>query len=346
MGDELKDFTPEELEILGEKEPEPEKSEAESKDKGESKEPVKTEQAAEVKPESAPGKVEEKADKVEPEEKVDKVQQRIDRLTKEREEEKRKFDLFKRLGPDEYYRLYPAEKPEDFKPAPVKPTGALPKELSDIRLIKIEGGEHDGKTFGDIFDKDPRAAYQLDPYFARQLDDYNRDTKTRKETEFKKLVEAEQKRVDDLSIIVAKELSKDLYKTDDPEKLPEAQQKEIIDKTNAKIEEIIAWMQKTGRGHYNIDDAYELMNKDKKIASVRKDAAKNTLEKLDPSVRTISSGGDAEDVKASPYARYMSMTPERFAKEIEDMPDAKADKLLKEAPEELKKKFPSVAWYD
>src|SRR3990172_1336729 len=57
-------------------------------------------------------------------------------------ETERKFNLYKELGQDKYYAIYPEEAPKDWqaKEAPVEPAAR-----ADIGNMLVQGGPHDGK---------------------------------------------------------------------------------------------------------------------------------------------------------------------------------------------------------
>lgn len=329
MGDELKDFTKDELVILGEKEPESE-TETETETVGAVEEKVETEEAGKE-AESAPA---EEKPVIEAEPKKDKVQARIDELTAKSKTAEEKLDLFKRLGPEGYYKLHPDEAPET-KAEPKEPA-PVTDEIRDIRSNGIEGGDYNGKTFGEVFDKDPRAAYRIDPYYARKLDDHSREVESKKKSRFEKIRNEESDRIDRF----AKSLSSELFQVDDIDKLDSEKSGQL----ESKINEVMDWMQKTGRLHYNIDDAYALMTAQKKITDAKVSGAKTALKKLESSVKSIHTGGDEKVV--SEYDRYFSMSNDKFMSTINRLPDDKFNKLMKDAPKDLKQKFPQAAWDD
>jgi len=333
QGEENKDFTEDELKILGEVE-EPEvtesETEVETEAAGEAEAETETEEAVDT--ESAPAKAAES----EPEHGTDKVQKRIDTLTIEKKTAQEKLDLFKRLGADGYYKLYPDETPETIEKPKAPIPGELPKEITDIRTIEVEGGDFDGKTFGQVFDTDPRAAYQLDPYYARKLDDHKQAQEAEKTQRFEKIKQAEVERIDKF----ASALSTEIFEVDDPDKLTKEQQGQL----SGKIEQVMDWMSETGRLHYNIDDAYQIMTSGKRIGEAQTNGAKSVIDKLSRPVRSIGTGGEEKAV--GEFDRFATMSDKGFASAIENMPDDKFAKLMASKPPALVKKFPNAPWDD
>ena len=70
---------------------------------------------------------------------------RFNKVYGEMKTQTEKFDLYKRLGPDKYYDIYPDEKPKE-EPAP-----EVPASISEAASMVINGGPYDGQTLGDSF---------------------------------------------------------------------------------------------------------------------------------------------------------------------------------------------------
>lgn len=316
------DITQEEADKLKESakpKEESETSEGEDKDK-----PKETEPAAKE-TESATG------DKEEPEEepeKRDKVQERIDRLTWEKKEIERKHNLLLRLGPQEYYKVYPDEAPADFRPEqPSQPV----QQPADIGAMVVKGGQYDGMTLREVYSIDPVTATKMQ-------NDYEWNQKV---AEFQRAsrVNADQQEINGQINDFIKGQAKELFNKEDVSSLSEAEQNKIAETLNT----VADWMQKTKRGGGNLSDAFYLMQKEGILKTERAKGAEAALKAItkDP-VPSIGSMKGASDDDG--FGKFMNMSDDQLADAIGDMTDTEADKFYKTAPKALQKKHPSLPW--
>ena len=321
MGDEIKtgndEFTPEELAALGEApEEKEEKQEAEPENEREEKEPDK-----EPEPEA------EKENMI--------PQSAFDRRVAEiRAQAEEKLKLFK-SDPEEYFRKYPDEKPEA-KPRPTDFESGKKQEAqpSDPKALKVEGGAYDGWTFGDVFKRDPRAAYQIDPYYARILHDEQIEAERNIRTQQENLKSESKKEV----VEFQSSLSKELFNKD----LNEATADEVKE-IEGVIKSVLDFMATTKRGGGVLADAYWLMNRD---SETKKAAAKGAEKIIDAAkkgkVASISSSKAGAVLTG--YEAIEGMTPDQLSAEIDKMPAAKYREFCKKAPKSIRDKFPNIPW--
>jgi len=319
MGDE--EFTKEELETLGEEtESEEEKgqeTQVDSKEKGE--EETETKQTTESEEEKT--EEEQKAEEIEEKENLI-PQSRLDQMRREKGDMERKHDLLKR-SPEEYYQLYPDEKPEE-----EEKVETVSKQ--EIWNMVVKGGTYDGKTLAEVHEVD--ALYAIDLY-----NDY-RDELRGKQLEEKgkadKIREESEKEINAFS----GRLSKETFN-----KEPDALSEEESKKIETEIGSIIDWMEKTGRGAGNIEDAYFLMNKDKILADTQGKSIQAIVQAMQSSKVTSISNKEDRGVKTG-YESDLNLTRDQLASKIDNMGDTEAEKYFKNAPAELKNKFPDLAW--
>jgi hypothetical protein len=115
------------------------------------------------------------------------------------------------------------------------------------------------------------------------------------------------------------------------------EQREAIDKKLSDAIELV----EQGRAT-TLDDAHILLNYEAMIAEASEKGAKGAIDHITQgTVATVKSGGDAPPTG---YEAYQNMSPDKLASVINDMPDEKAARFLKEAPASLRKKYPAVPW--
>jgi len=240
---------------------------------------------------------------------------------------KTKLDQFKRLGADAYYKLYPDEKPEE-TPAPTKTDDPV-----DALIYENPGDQYHGMKFAEIFAKDPREAYRIDPYYARILHDRQIDSDRAKRTAEQRLLEESQAEIDSFSNSVAMEMF------GKSEGLVPEQLKKISD----TIQDTLDWMKQTGRGFGKISDAYILKN----IDSIKKGTADKTLQGIVKAL-TSDAAPSISTQKTVPtnsgYGQFLSMDARQVAAEMEKWSDDDQEKFLKTAPKEIREKFPKLPW--
>jgi len=248
-----------------------------------------------------------------------------------------KFEQFKRIGPDNYYKLYPDEKPQDYTPAADKGNGKdRQAEDSDTRMFEIEGGKYDGMKFGDVFDRDPRAAYQIDPYYARQLDDKRMESERSAQATQQQLRAESEREISDFS----NERSAELYGKG---------LKDLDAKEQAEISKMIAdtldWSEKTGRALGNLKDAYILKNLDKILAGEKSRAARGLFKTL-TSAGAPSIGGSKSKGDNGGYDHLANLDANQVAAEMGRWSDRKQVDFLTKAPKRFREKFPDLPYPD
>ena len=106
-------------------------------------------------------------------------------------------------------------------------------------------------------------------------------------------------------------------------------------------EDLSKWMIDNKKSHYNMEDAYALMNKDNIIAAKIAEASKAAIEKLTkPGTKSI--GTVSTDGKETGFESYLTMTENQLSDAIDKMTDKEFKTFLKDAPKELRDKHPGV----
>jgi len=261
---------------------------------------------------------------------------KIYRDAKEGERTKDKLDLIKKIGPDEYYRIYPDETPAGYKPA-AAPAKSGPQPQDPLKLVATyQDPEHPyhGKTLAEIYEVDPAEGRKLEKAWDTAQ---AAQPPQRQPGEIDPLVmkEAEKEIFSFQSQLSADLFSKEVGTLSDAEK----------ERVNEAIQSTLAWMAKTGRGGGVIADAYFLMNKEgliKKASSrAAEKAIKDLTEKKGPPSIDTGSGGD---VKGTGYEAYEQMTEDQLTDAIDKMSDAKAAQFFKTTPQSIQKKYPGLPW--
>ena len=314
------DITQEEADKLKESaKPKEESETSEDDDKSKETEPAAKETASAT---------EEKEEPEEEPEKRDKVQERIDRLTWEKKEIERKHNLLLRLGPQEYYKVYPDEAPADFRPQ--QPSQPAQRQI-DIGAMVVKGGEYDGMTLREVYSIDPVTATNMQNDYLWQ----------QKAVEVQKVARAnaEAQAVNGQINDFIKGQAKELFNKEDVSSLSEAEQNKIAETLNT----VADWMQKTKRGGGNLSDAFYLMQKEGILKTERAKGAEAALKAItkDP-VPSIGSMKGASDDDG--FGKFMNMSDDQLADAIGDMSEAETDKFFKTAPKALQKKHPSLPW--
>ncbi len=257
-----------------------------------------------------------------------KTHAEVDSATKTAEEINRKYNLLKELGTDKYYELYPDEKPASYQP-PVTRKEDPVQPMEDFNTMIVTGGKYDGWQLGDVAKEDPIAAsVMLNNYLEGKRAVVEQET--RRKADFERGFEQERA---DFCYSRAKEL---FNKSDN-----------YSDEEKAKVvkiyEDLSKWMIANKKSHYNMEDAYALMNKDKIIASKVAEASKAAIEKASqPGVKSI--GSVSSDGAQTGFESYLTMTEDQLADVIDKMSDKDQRKFYKEAPAALKAKYPSLPW--
>jgi hypothetical protein len=249
---------------------------------------------------------------------------------KEGERTKEKFDLFKRLGPEAYYKAYPDEKPADYvdpnkpaEPAPTKET------ISSLKNRVISGGKYDGWTLADVYQDDAFAALEI-------IDNYNQSKAKEAEA-----VRAQQAR-DEEGIkektqegnLFMWDRAKELFKKDGdytPEEIKQVQN---------EYKTLGDWMRSNKKLHYSLKDAYQLMTMNTKINDAKNNTAKNVVDSLRKQPVGHINGGPGT-VSAD---NYEALTEAQLAETVDKMSDEKKAEFYAKATPALRRKYPSWPW--
>jgi len=243
-------------------------------------------------------------------------------------ETNKKLNLLKELGADRYYEIYPDEAPEGYQPSAAQNNRrSQPESAGDFTNMMVQGGKYDGRLLGDVARENPQAANLI---LNNYLETVQTSRQARQMEEFDRSFAEER---DQFCLNRAKEL---FNKTDN-----------FTDSEKAKIagvyNELSRWMIAGGVPHYNMEHAWFLMNKDRIIQSARAAAAEDAVKKaIEPGVKSIGSGSGQG--RATDYDSYLSMTEDALADAIDRMSDAQQKRFYKEAPVELRNKYPSLPW--
>lgn len=318
MGEE--DFTPKELEILGE-EPAPEPATPDP-----NAEPAP---APEPQPEPAPEPTPAPAaENMVP-------QSRFDEVYGKSKEAERKYNLIKELGLDEFYKRHPEERPANYAPQAKPVPAPVPVEEYGGLTYNNPGHQWHGLTLNQINEQDPIAAKGLLDKFVDGQNRAAQEAQREKEEQDRKFKEDSEKEVQTFSDARATELfGKKLSE------LPEADQQKV----NAVVASTLEWMQSTNRGGGFIEDAFTLMNLEKIRESERTKGAEAALKSINkPAVPSIAAGKTGGNVVSS---NLETMSTAELSAHIHGLPEAKMMEFLKSPPggQALKDKHPTLPW--
>ena len=353
MGGDFKqdDFSDEERAALGEVEEGKGKVEEPEKTEPEAKEDVKTPDPAEVKTEEVkpePTEEEKAAMSAEgvklveengrqyildadgekiPVERWRKIYGKAKTAETEKEQISNKLNLFKQLGAEEYYKVYPDEKPADYKPVTKEPEAKTTEE--DFNSMEVSGGKYDGQTIGEVAQVDPVSATLM-------VNNYLDGKRAAVAEESKKKEEFQVNFINEKNSFCMSR-AKELFNKDKDFTPEEIQQ------VNTVYQELANFMVANKIAHYRMDDAYFLMTKDKVIKSAKIDAAKAVINDATKKPVGFIGSGDS-NAGVSGFEAYLSMTEEALAKSIDKMNDKEQTKFYKDAPKALREKYPSLPW--
>ena len=276
-------------------------------------------------PEPEPG---EPAPEPEPEPDAPVPLERWNKMYGEKKENERKFDLFKRVGAEKYYEVYPDEKPEASAEDFTKPEEKALPSFSVASRMKISGGEYDGMTLAEVHENDPFAAMDMYNEYRdgiRAQNDKAKASETRiqeeTDTEHNAFYEARSKEL----------FGKDLKELDEP------QQKQIHDlmmKVMDQMEEM---------GVYKLESAYRLATLDDQIKNAKGQSIKSLIDSARKGkVTHIDSKRTGEDTPSG-YEGMESLTEDQLSAHIDSMSDDQAIKFWKDAPASFIAKFKSMA---
>jgi hypothetical protein len=251
---------------------------------------------------------------------------------KEGERTKEKFDLFKRLGPEAYYKAYPDEKPTDY--VDPKQQTAVPQnvDVGSMRLSYPPGTpadqrRYEGMTLREIYNEDPVYAIQLQTNYYKDQEKVATE-QTNKIAKFRQDSETE---ISTFGSSMAKELFQ--KETDD---LTEEESATV----KKRINDTIDFMTKTHRGGGILADAYRLMTMDSKLNDAKNKTAKNVVNSLRKNPVGHIGGGPSQPAADN----YEALTEKQLAETVEGMSDEKKEEFYKKASPALRRKYPSWPW--
>lgn len=244
----------------------------------------------------------------------------------------RKLEQFKALGAEGYYKLYPDEKPKD-APAPSSdPSMTSPEAMhEDLSGMVVKGGKYDGMTLGELYAENPVAAANMQWAYLNQQASRRSEAATRAS----RLREESEREVQTFMVARAKEAFGKEFNT-----LSDTERQQV----EALAEEVTSWMTKTRRGGGFIEDAFFLMNKEKILTRSKSTAIQALLKSLDPANAVPSISRGTQGKSGNGYGKYMSMNADQLATEYEQMSEAEQVDFLKKAPEDFRKKHPSLPY--
>lgn len=256
-----------------------------------------------------------------------RTQAAVDAARQTTEETNRKLNLLKELGVEKYYDLYPDERPANYAP-PVKPDAPAAVD-EDFNTMLVQGGKYDGWQLGAVAKEDPIAAsLMLNNYLEGKRAVVEKES--RRQADFQQSFEQER---NSFCYNRAKELF------NKSENFTDAEKAQVV----KVYEDLSKWMIDNKKSHYHMEDAYALMNKDNIIASKVAEASKAAIEKLTkPGAKSI--GTVSTDGTPTGFESYLTMTEDQLSDAIDKMTDKEQLKFYKEAPAELRAKYPSLPW--
>lgn len=260
----------------------------------------------------------------------------IETLRQENSTLKEKQDLLKKLGPDVYYKLNPAEAPEGWKPqeekkaAPAQTQQQPTRESLDNLIIK--GGDYAGMTLGQVWELNPKEASRMEW-------DYLDRVKTAQTQQRQQAETQERERESDITRF-GMARAKELFGIEDIKALKPEHHLKLTEIGNKVIE----FQYSTGRQGYSLEDAYHIMTSDERTNKQIESAVANALKGLQKSGPTSIDTGGGGDVKPSGWEAVAKMTPAQLESHLDGMSDAETTKFLTEAPASIRAKHPSMPW--
>ncbi|MFA6290181.1 MAG: hypothetical protein WC637_00290 [Victivallales bacterium] len=274
----------------------------------------------------------------------------IYREAKEGERIREKHNLLKQIGPEEFYRLYPDEKPAGYKPQE-KQAAPIPKAASFQEIANLEvndptpGSPIHGKRLGELLSSDDEIERVAGHSLLAQYEQSQRDAENAEKQKKEAYAQEATSEFNAFCFSRAKEMLLDQA----------GQPKDPATYTPAELERVAAVGRKvlewtltpdpvTGRSrsHYTMADAYFLMNRDNIIKTEKTKAAKATLETITkPAVRSIGPGGGGTPTG---FEAVEAMTESQLTDHIDKMSDSELKKFYRDAPKSLRDKHPSLPW--
>jgi hypothetical protein len=239
-----------------------------------------------------------------------------------------KFKLFRVIGPQKYYEIYPDEKPEGFQ----EEQKASVKADDPFNLVaQYPDPNHplQGKTLGEIYQENPAEGRRLE----RQWEQGRQRQQQSAAEGQRRLLDESEREVQDFSAALAKDFFS---------KEAAALTKEEKAQVESVIQDTLDFMQKTKRGAGILADAYFVMNREKIVTEAKTKGGKAALESLQkPSIPAISAGAGGAGTGMDAYE---AMNGDQLAKTVEGMTDKQYASFMKNASPALKAKHPSIPW--
>ena len=258
---------------------------------------------------------------------VERWKKFFSKTKQEKETIENKHNLLKQLGADEYYRIYPDEKPAGYQPE-VKPEPAS-AATEDFNAMVVNGGKYDGLTIGEVAMQDPvSATLMVNNYLDSKRQAVEQESK--KHEKFQNDFATERNA---FCLGRAKEMfgkEKDFTPVE-------------IEQVNSEYKKLSDFMITQNIAHYRMEDAYLLMNKDKIIHSEKVKVAKAAIsEATKKGVASIGNGDS--NAGLSGFDSYLSMSEDALLKTIDKWSDKDQMKFYKDAPKAMRDKYPSLPW--
>ncbi len=247
---------------------------------------------------------------------------------KGKEETETKLNLFKTLGAEKYYEVYPDEKPADFKP--VERKADPPQSTAEIYKLTVTGGQYDGWTVADVAKEDPVAAQVM-------VNDYLESKRATAEAQRRQNEEGLRLKTEEGNRFKWERAKEFFGKEKD-------YTEEEIKKVNEAYNNLGNWMRSNKKLHYSLEDAYRLMNHDEIIKKATVKAAQEALKTATDKKVIPSIGNGDGSAGLTGFEAVMAMSEDALTKHIDKMSDAEFAKFSKDAPKALKDKFPSLPW--
>jgi hypothetical protein len=253
-------------------------------------------------------------------------------LRQENQELKEKQDLFKQLGSNEYYKIYPDEAPAGWKPeAPRQQRQAPIPANFNVLDLPVNGGTYNGYTLRDVMQVDPEEG-------TRMLNEWKDAQHQAIRQQEGKVTEAQRKQeADAANFLTAR--AKEVF-GEEAAKNPTSEQSR---KMLLLGQEVLAWQTATNRLNLSWEDAFTIMKHNDLIKSVKLETTMKTLQGLQkqgPASIDTAGGG----ASPSGWVAVESMTEKQLDKHLAGLEDKDLTKFLKEAPKSVRDKHPMMPW--
>ena len=242
-----------------------------------------------------------------------------------------KFKLFRTVGPEKYYSMFPNEAPAGgYRPPAPTRIPAQPDPLDLVAQYPDQNHQYHGMTLRDIYNVDAAEGRRLERAWEQGQKAAERTESERKQ----RLIRDSEDEINTFTADFARE-----HYGKEAKELSAQQETEI----SKVIQDTLDWMKKTGRGGGVLADAYFVMNREQILEGERKKAGKKALEALgkQSSIPSIGGGGRTS---AGSMTAFESMSADQLAEAIANMDDRAAIAFLKSAPDSLKAKYPGIPW--